>query len=319
MGHHSCEIEVWDWKAGELVWTHTFGNQIIFSFLDPFHIAVIGKAFNPPRSLHIHRVVGTRDNSNTQRIGHSEDLSHVCTVALPPPIHPNATRIYIDRITCNTRPTSSIIPLSDAPFAHDPASALVTIQFTVFHKEANPKFLLVIPARTLYREMERASSCAAIRPPSIVPWTDWGPCGSLLLPLTNHNRQNYLSLIRRIEPFGSRFALPFHIPHEPRDCEHVVVLDFTRSAARRNFTGAAALDLMRLALLDGEEWKDIFAESVVRSTLPYRAIVGPDVTLVDCQAPRPVSVRMVVQPDGFTIMYARSRRDGGPRLDMYHI
>ncbi|KAI0664563.1 hypothetical protein C8Q70DRAFT_949057 [Cubamyces menziesii] len=277
--HHSCQIEVWDWKAGELIWTHAFENHVVFSFLDPFHIVVVGKASNPPRSLCVYRI-----------------------------------------ITCNARPTpGTSIRLRNVPFDHDPASALVTIRFCVFHDGVNTLFMLLVPARTLYREIEAASSCPTKINPSTVPWGEWGSRGSLLLPLTDYSRQNYLSLIHRGEPFGTRFALPFHIPQEPRGLEHVVLLDFTQGAGRCERADSAALGLMRHALLDPEDWKEIFAESVVQSTLPYRAIVGPDVTLADCQATRSVSVRMVTQPDGFAVMYARSRRDGGPRLDMYYI
>ncbi|KAH9884816.1 hypothetical protein C8Q73DRAFT_718996 [Cubamyces lactineus] len=316
LGQHSCEIEVWNWKAGKRIWKHSFGNHIIFSFLDPFHIAVIGKAFSPPNSLQIHRIVGTDSRPDTQPADKHDDLSQACAVALPL-IHPDNTSIYVDRITCNARPTAGTITSGNAPFEHDPASSLVTIRFGVCYKDINPQFMLLVPARTLYREIEKASRCSADEHPSPVPWSDWGPSGSLFLPLTDHNHQSYLSLINGIEPFGSRFALPFHIPQEPRGLEHVVFLDFTRSAAQRQRTDPAVLDQMRHALLDPEEWKEIFAESVIRSTLPYRVTVGPDVDLVNCQA-WPVSVRMVIQPDGFTVMYVRGYRYG-PTLDMYHV
>ncbi|KAI0664561.1 hypothetical protein C8Q70DRAFT_244946 [Cubamyces menziesii] len=114
-GPCGCHVEVWDWKAGKLVWTRTFPNDVIFTFLDPFHIALVGKAFSGPRSLVIYRVA-------------SADVDPVCSLGLPPLVSPGSSLIFCDKIICNTRPAGTW-PTSTAPFQHDPAAALVIIHF----------------------------------------------------------------------------------------------------------------------------------------------------------------------------------------------
>ena len=135
--------------------------------------------------------------------------------------------------------------------------------------------------------------------PESVQWSCWGPRGSLLLSLNDESRRKDLFPIHRLDIVGPRLALPFQVPQAPRGTEQIVFLGFSRAARRYNRADPAALALFHSST---QEWGDTFAESVRQSFLPYQVIAGPKITLVDPQDPWPVSVRMVVQPDGFTLI-----------------
>ena len=212
--------------------------------------------------------------------------------------------MFVEKITCNARPADKESK-SKTAFEHDPAAALVTIHLgaSIINDVIPRRFLLLVPVRTLYHEIQKALSRPKDRRPETTQWSHWGPHGSLLLPLNDESRRKEFSFIHHLDVFGPRLALPFQDMQEPRGTEEVVFLDFSRAARRNQRTDSATLARFHSSTSD---WGNTFAESVRQSSLPYQVIAGPRIVLREPQDTWPVSVRMVVQPDGFALMVRTS-------------
>ncbi|KAJ8494451.1 hypothetical protein ONZ51_g2313 [Trametes cubensis] len=283
--HLRFDLEVWNWRTGRLVWAREFDSLVIFTFLDPSHIALVGKAYQAPKTLQIHNIV-TTDNHMIHIPTMTADPTLVCSMQLPPVLGLRPPSVFCDKLTCKTH-TSTM----DSIFESDPASALLTLRF---HVDATP-FILVVPVWELRREVKKAQALPAYRRRRDLLWSDWGTRCGIILPLGDH--------VHDVEAFGPRLALLPKWREGNPDSGRIVLLDFSRSNDQVQYASPVAAELLRSIRFERSIWTSYFSEETMRSTLPYFVTVGPDVSLPreDGEQGARMASRILMQPDGFTL------------------
>ncbi|KAH9899322.1 hypothetical protein C8Q73DRAFT_679449 [Cubamyces lactineus] len=298
--HLHYDLEVWNWRTGRLVWARELDSLTISTFIDPSHIVLVGKAYQSPKTLQIYNI--TIANNHIVHIPiKSTDPTLVCSMQLPPVLGIRPSHVFCDKLICKTH-----TPTMDSAFEPDPASALLTLRF---HVDATP-FILVVPSWMLRRELKKLQTLSSSRRRRHLSWNDWGSRCAIILPLGDR--------VNDVEAFGPRLALLPKLREGDPDSGRIVILDFSRSHEQVQYASPVAFELFRSMRFDRNIWTGLFSEETMQSTLPYFVTAGPDVSVPrrDGEQGARMASRVLMQPDGFTLMY---HLDATLRLDTYYI
>ena len=331
----SGDLEVWDWRVGTRIWvcdsrtrarcasclhpiyyddqcceTSRFAG-VDFAFIDPFHLAVIlindtSDLFSS--TLDIYCLAPPCSDRRVSFLGY-EGL--VCSLRMPSPIHPDLFRTIVNRLSCNAHPA----PLPFRPRC-DPdkcalGSSLLVINFTVSQQGMESPFALLIPPWTLDREIRKSLTRYPVSEfKTAIHWDDWGPRGSIILPLCEQDRYSTVEFIQQGSNvvLGLRYALlPRFESHGIVKHQPLVVLDFSHmTAAKPQDTvenAAEAQGVLESTLAPRAVWERIFPPgSVMPSKLPCRIVVGPDDFRLRPNGRQRIPADLVMQPDGFTVV-----------------
>ncbi|KAI0749680.1 hypothetical protein C8Q80DRAFT_1163391 [Daedaleopsis nitida] len=225
-GSTLSHVEVWDWKAGSLVWHHHYNARAVFALFEDGHIIVA----STPGQLDIYQLALREGIEHTESEA-ATGPRRVCSLGMPPMHHSR----HIEISHLSTSMPYSPTPL---PFQMDPASSVVVVNFSVMFPSLRSRILpprrcvLIIPQETIRRCISRTQQLPSSRPDSVLHWLDWGPGGTVLLGNT-HNpwRRSGFSISLDSYPFGSTF--PILVEALDGSCGKVIVLQLSKWAARR--------------------------------------------------------------------------------------
>ncbi|KAI0652970.1 hypothetical protein C8Q70DRAFT_687696 [Cubamyces menziesii] len=317
------DLEVWNWRTGRTVWARTL-DKYSFTFLDPLHIALVNlnDLLEAPRTLQIYTIAATGLNEGEAVLKpiKSGDPSRICSLQLPPLRRKYSSRLRCEKIVCNAHS-----PTAHSAFEPDPGSALLTIHLQV----DSVGFILVIPLWALRREKDRVLARPSYLRRRTLSWSEWGPRCGMMLPLAHTKHHAHSLLLRDLEAFGPRLGLlPDFRERNPESSGQIILMDFSRtpgpSAERVRYTNSTASELLQSVLAERGIWSRYFSDSTMRSTLPCLVTAGPDVSLPKWDGGRTaVAKRLVMQPDGFTLVYQRKNDSSldaqDLRFDTYYV
>ncbi|RPD59571.1 hypothetical protein L227DRAFT_575999 [Lentinus tigrinus ALCF2SS1-6] len=265
-----CDIEVWDWKAGRLLWRRQFGYEVSFTLLDSRHIVVTGPITN---YLYVYDFLKTPEPADRSSDNESQ---HILLLKLPP----SEREPHIQESSIPAPPSSSV------PFWTDPALRIVVVAFS------STRAALLIPYNTI-------AALIRTRQPALkecIPWDNWGPQGTLLLHLTG-KQYPALWMTRHCYPYGSRVAL-MYFEEESYFEGDAIIYDLNPWAARyaRCSPHAASKDALYGALADLR-----VAFRTNGAVLPHAVFHGPCMSPGFAQAP-PI---LAMDQGGFTAAFTR--------------
>ncbi|TFK90495.1 hypothetical protein K466DRAFT_583678 [Polyporus arcularius HHB13444] len=262
----NCDVEVWDWKAGRLLWRRHFDREVTYTLLDSSHVVVTGPSMD-------HLLVYDFLSAPAATVSEPDRAQHVLALKLPP----SEREPSIQESSIPSPPTSSV------PFWTDPALRIIVVAFS-------SRAALLIPYSTfatLLQQKRRELTEAT-------HWDDWGMRGSLLLHLSG-NQYPALWMTRHCYPYGSRVAL-MYFESESYFEGDAVIFDLNPWAARyaRRAPHIPSKDAMYGFLVDpkaafGTEW----------TMVPHTVYHGPGMSPGFAQAP-PI---LAMDQGGFTAAF----------------
>ncbi|KAI0696291.1 hypothetical protein C8T65DRAFT_663924 [Cerioporus squamosus] len=187
----NCDVEVWDWKAGRLLWRRHYDREVTFTLLDSSHVVVTGPSMDHLLVYDFLSAPASADPSSTR-------AQHVLALKLPP----SEREPSIQESSIPGPPTCKV------PFWTDPALRIILVTFS-------SRAALLIPYST-FTTLLRRKRCDLTE---ATHWDDWGLLGSLLLHLSG-KQYPALWMTRHCYPYGSRVALMYfesesRSPHVP--------------------------------------------------------------------------------------------------------
>ncbi|RPD59588.1 hypothetical protein L227DRAFT_611819 [Lentinus tigrinus ALCF2SS1-6] len=233
-------LEVWDWKAGRLVWRGYFDDQCTFTFLDKAHILVSER-----RSL-LH--LGERDKLRMYRFVDSQTHADRAT----PKLHPAGCVLALelgDTVkSCVLDDTCALTPVPPHPkalFFPDPSLRPIVIELRTHDRG----FCTLLVLAEFIRFWLPRTSGPTTNPPVEMPWKDWSRHA---LTIGTHADKNTPrgsgGAPHAMYPCGSRVAYVAHDPADPFDTPRLVVLDLNPLARHLHAPHAGCARVARVPM-----------------------------------------------------------------------
>ncbi|KAH9918387.1 uncharacterized protein BXZ73DRAFT_105265 [Epithele typhae] len=189
----SSDVEIWDWTVQEKIWSHHYESWWIMQAIIGDDIIIVSSAARNTLDVY----------DFTSDSAHNRPLF---SISLPPATGGKAVRI-VDMHTSNPPKSTFLHPVGPSrPFQVDPASAIISVEFTVrdvssivsgFHG-APHDFTLLIPHSTI-RTLVGSTTFPRGH---LYPWSEWGPRGSALLHCTEAQSAHVV-----LRPYGPLFPV----------------------------------------------------------------------------------------------------------------
>ncbi|CDO70118.1 hypothetical protein BN946_scf184783.g2 [Trametes cinnabarina] len=310
----TSELAVWDWREGEILWRLKLGKRVNYTIIDSSHLALASEVFGNHARIEIYRIPSSRDAVDIEGV----PPKPICALQLPVPAHSKEGSIFLSSVSCNA--PCATTTFSEEPFTLDPDHAVLAINFSILTRSPRyeHQYVLLVPLRTIRKEIRHALACDAEKPSIAVPWEDWG-WGAVVLPLPSMDSLRERPSVPQCmpasdslgshedlhpEPLGHRYMLLRPSPDGAISLEGGVVLeamllDFSQHHTTDNRPSTTSI----VSEFANTKADQVFPPSVFETRLSYRATLGR-ISISSSVLPR-VS-QIVLQPDGFTAIYMHS-------------